>query len=169
MLYPRAMANELITLQEMATWCGTTAEALQADPFGMDVWTKTSELARDYAEQPTWTAETAPFKVRLLVLKMAKRTYTNPDQEVSSTTGPLSSRVLDVAALAMDLSEEEETLLESFKPGAEGQNGLWVASIGAGNETMPSTLYAQSLPQENLGDTLSWDVPFLDVNDMGGE
>lgn len=166
--YPGLMANELITWQEFSAWTGTDVETLQADPFAVDVFEKTSQLAREYAEQPDWTNETAPFKVRLLVLKIAKRTYVNPDQEVSSTTGPLSSRVLDVAALAMDLSEEEQALLESYR--AEGSpDGLWVASIGAGSERYDGTLYAPSLPQEGLGEVLSWDVPFLDVNDLGGE
>lgn len=165
--YPVIMANELITLQEFATWTQTDLATLQADPFAMDVWTKTSDLAREYAEQPTWDATTAPFKVKLLVLKIAKRTYLNPDQEISTTTGPLSSRVVDTAALAMDLSDEEEALLESYQPGAD-DNGLWVASIGAGDDQYVGTLYAQSIPQEGLGETLSWDIPFLDPNDMGG-
>lgn len=164
------MANELITLQEFATWTQTDLETLQADPFAMDVWTKTSELAREYAEQPTWDAATAPFKVRLLVLKIAKRTYLNPDQETRTTTGPIGSTVLDVAALAMDLSEEEIALLEGYKPG--GGNGLWKASIGAGDERMPTTLYVPDDGQINIDTTNaapSWDIPFLDVNDMGGE
>lgn len=158
------MANELITLQELATWTQTPLATVQEDPFALEVFEKTSQLVKEIAEQPEWTIETAPFRVRLLTLKIAKRTYENPGQEVSSTTGPISSRVLDIAAMAMDLSEEEMELLLSHRPDGAGEDGLWVLSMTRGDDLL-KTVYLPAEPQPNLGNERPWMIPYGDTDE----
>lgn len=152
-----------MTPTEMSTWTQTDLATISTDAFAAEVMDKASDLIRAEAQHLEWTRDTAPFKARLIALLVAKRTYINPDQEVSTGIGPLSSRVLDEAAMAMSLTESEIVTLQGFAPdGGESGGGLWTLSIGGSTYDVQPTVYA---PDDSGSD---WEIPLLDVNDPGG-
>ena len=81
----------LITFAELATWTQNDVAEVTADPFAQEVLDKVSGLVRFLAGQPEWEIGSTPFDARLVALVVAKRTYANPDQEVSSGVGPINS------------------------------------------------------------------------------
>lgn len=160
------MAN-LITDQELATWAQVDLTTVQGDAFAQEVLEKSSNLVRDIAQQPTWEIggdNPAPFRARLLVLKVARRTYVNPDQEIASTTGPISSRVADEAAMALSLSDEEVAYLQGLAPGADASDGLWIMR-NTGGVGYDRVAYIADDQQVNLGDLYPWGIPYGDYLD----
>ena len=157
----------LMTEQELATWTQSDLATVSADPFAAEVLTKVSALVRELAGQPTWEIDGAnpiPFKARMKVITICRRTYTNPGQEVSSTTGPISSRVLDMAALAETLTEEEIALFESFRPDGSGSDGLWTLSLaGRGNPTLRTAYIADNSQPNLVGEP--WAIPYGDMDE----
>ena len=162
---------ELITESEMALWTQRTVAELQADPFAAEVRTKVGDYLCFLAGHPTdWDATSAPIDVRTIAIWMVRRTYINPDQETSSTVGPLASRTLDEAALAMALTESEAATLARYASEASGTNGgLWTMSIGGAAATLQPTVYLGDDSQTGLAtsvDPREWMIPFTDPNDV---
>lgn len=160
----------LISFAELATWTQNDVAEVTADPFAEEVLDKVSGLVRFLAGQPDWELATAPFDARLVALVVAKRTYANPDQEVASGVGPISSRVLDVAALLLDLTDTERATLTKYNldgdPNAGG--GLYLISIGSPAKVILDTvLYVGDDQQINLGDELEWMIPMFSPGDPG--
>lgn len=159
----------LLTNREMALWSQKTEAAIGADPFAAEVNEKVSQYICFMAGHEEWTAETAPIDVRTIALWVWKRTYTNPDQEVQTTVGPLGSRVLDIAAVAMALTDSELETLASYKEAASGGSGigLFLVSIAGRTPTLDPTVYVPDDQQVNLGSLDPWGIPFdtgTDVN-----
>ena len=162
---------DLITESEMALWCQSTVEALAADPFAAEVRSKVSAYVCFLAQQPLWTVDTVPIDVKMLTIRVIRRTYVNPDSEVQTGIGPISSRILDEAALAAAFTDSEIKLLETKIPDGSGQDGLWVASIGGADVLLQPTVYLSDDSQVGLldsADPRSWDIPMFDINDNGG-
>lgn len=120
------MAN-LFTRAEFATWC-QTAIAVD-DAFATAVMDNATALVVDAAAAPAWELDpsTAPRIAKLIALRVARRTYLNPDQELSSSVGPLSASVLRDAAAGMSLTEAELEQLLAVAPGGNPADGvLWI-------------------------------------------
>lgn len=167
---------DLITVSELATWTQNDPTKVAEDPYAIEVLDKVSGLVRFLAGHPEWEIATTPFDARLVALMVAKRAYANPDQEVSSNVGPIGSRVLDVAALLLDLTETERATLTGYNPdgdpsGAAG--GLWVFHTTVGPEvTTEAVLYVGDDQQINLDSTNAapeWMIPMFNPDDPGGE
>lgn len=161
---------DLITAQELATWTQTPLATIQADPLAIEIMDKVSALARFLGGNPTWEitgATAAPFDARLVVLMVAKRCYENPGQVVQEgSVGPIGGdRVLDVAAMLMELTETERTTLTKYNPDGDPDNagaGVWVMQTTPRPETLvPATLY---VPDDSLSD---WYIPMFEDWDPG--
>lgn len=137
----------LVNVTELAIW--TRQEIDPDDEFALMVLELASELVIDYCKQPTWedTPADAPRTARRICLIVAGRTFTNPDQEISSSIGPISSRVRDEVAAGMTLTEAEQDELDALKgSGTDGVNGLWVLTTTRGSDRAyePVLLYDDS-------------------------
>lgn len=156
---------DLITARELALWTQSDEATVADDEWAIEVMSKVSQLAQFLGGHPEWTASTAPFDVRMVVIQVAKRTYANPDQEVSSNVGPIGSRVLDAAALLTNLTESERATLTKYNPAGDPDatgGGLWVmstASTYAG--PAEAVLY---VPDDSLSD---WYIPMFSPGDPG--
>lgn len=163
------MANDLVTLNEMSVWTATDLGTIASDQFATDVRAKVSDYLRFLAGHPEWTRETAPYDVKVIALWMVKRTYTNPDQETSTTIGPIGSRVLDDAALGMALTETEAATLKAYKDAVNGSGALWTATIATQAAPAQPTIFLPDDQQINIDSTNaapSWDIPFTDPYDV---
>jgi hypothetical protein len=137
------MAN-LFTRDEFATWCNTTIAS--DDAFATMVMETATSLVVDAAAAPSWELNpaTAPRKAKLIALRVARRTYLNPDQEVQSAVGPLSARVLDQAAAGMALTADELDEILALNPaGDPNAPALWTQRITRGEQ---QTLKVLELP-----------------------
>jgi hypothetical protein len=161
---------DLITAQELATWTENELADIEADPLAAEVMSKVSDLARFLGGQPLWDlvpGETmAPFDVRLVVLVVAKRCYENPKQVVQEgSIGPIGGdRVLDVAAMLMELTESERATLTKYNPDGDPDNagGLYViATTPRAGTTAETVLY---VPDDSLSD---WYIPMFSPGDPG--
>lgn len=160
MLYAEPMANPLLTNSEMALWCATTEAVIASDPYAQEVREKVSQLIRLKAGHPEWDDASAPVDVRMVAIVVCKRTYLNPDQEVSSNVGPLGSRVLDIAALATELTDAELATITGYDTATEDATGFWTLSLGGVGPLLEPTVY---LPDDSGSD---WWIPFGDPNDV---
>lgn len=162
---------DLVTTAELATWTQNDPTQVAADPYALEVLDKVSGLVRFLAGQPEWELATTPFDARLVALMVAKRAYANPDQEVSSNVGPIGSRVLDVAALLLGLTETERTTLTKYNvdgdPDAQGA-GLWIQRTTVPEQNLLEVvLYVGDDQQINLGDEREWMIPLFNPLDPG--
>lgn len=158
LLYPEGM-TALLTPAEMATWTQTAQETIEGDPYATEVNEKLGAYIQYLAGNADWTPGTVPIDVKMLAIRVVRRTYTNPDSEVQTGVGPLSSRVLDEAALAAALTESEKELLES-KRADGGPDGLWTRGIGGSTVRLPDTIHVA----DDSGS--DWMIPYLDINDV---
>lgn len=160
----------LLTTQEMALWTQNDLATIASDPFAKEVNDKVSAYVLFLAGHPLWTRADTPLDVQNIILWMFKRTYGNPDQEVSSAVGPISSRVLDEAALGMNLTEAESAILAGYKAQVDDGTGssdpLWSASIVGGFPTREPVVFLPDDQQVNLGDLEPWAVPYLEPDDV---
>lgn len=166
----------LITTAELATWTQNDPAEVAEDPYALEVLEKVSGLVRFIAGQPEWELATTPFDARLVALMVAKRSYANPDQEVSSNVGPIGSRVLDVAALLLELTESERATLVKYNADGDpsaASSGLWVLHTTVGPEVkVEEVLYVGDDQQINLHTTNAapeWMIPMFSPGDPGGE
>lgn len=159
----------LLSTEKLALWTQNEPADVAADPFAAEVIDVVSQLAQFLGGHPDWSltpgVNYAPFDVQLVVLQVAKRTYGNPDQEVATGVGPISSRVLDVAALLTDLTETERAVLTKYNPTGDpdGGGGLWVLQTARDPASlMPeATLF---VPDDSLSD---WYIPMFSDGDPG--
>jgi hypothetical protein len=158
----------LMTEVELARWTQTDEATVAADVFAQEVLEKVSALVREIAEQPTWEiggTNPIPYVARMKVIEICRRTYANPGQVVSSTTGPISERVLDMAALATSLTPDEVALFRTYVPDGSGDQGLWTFSLaGPGNPEL-RTVYIADSDQPGLGDGIPWAIPYGDTRE----
>lgn len=152
---------DLITSAEFATFAQTDAATIEGDSFAMDILSKASSLVAEEAGHPEWDATTVPFKAKLICLKLARRSYLNPDQELSTTTGPTASRVADEAALFLELSDAERATLASF---GDDVAGLWKLSLGGDSAQLLETVFLPDDSQPGIGTELPWEIPYGDTN-----
>lgn len=181
MLYPSAMA-ELLTPQTLARWTQEDPTQVAADPFALDLIDKLSQLICYLGGHPDWTltagADRVPIDVEMVMLQVAKRSYENPDQIVQETTGPLSERKLDVAAMFMELTDSERATITRHNPAGDPNtpaSELFVIVTTRGEETqMPQTspLYMGDDQQINLSsspDPREWMIPMFNPGDPGDD
>jgi len=187
----------LLTNQELALWTGNTLADVDADPFATDVIDKVSQMvcflgAHDGAQIDPVTLETipewtlvagpglAPVDVRMVVLQVCKRTYENPRQVVQEgNIGPIGGdRVLDVAAMLMELSEYERATITKYNPAGDptpADTGVvFILPTTRGSETsMPgSPLYVGDNLQiglEDSADPREWKIPLFNPGDPGDD
>lgn len=141
--------TNLFTRDEFAIWCGTPIAS--DDAFATMVMATATGLVVDAASAPGWELDpsTAPRKAKLIALRVARRTYLNPDQEISSSVGPLSASILKDAAAGMSLTEEELLELEALNPdGDPNAAALWTMRITRAPE---ETLQVVELPAATGG------------------
>jgi hypothetical protein len=172
---------DLLTKNKLALWTQNDPAAVEADPFAAEVIDVVSQMAQFLGGHPLWSLapgdNLAPFDVQLVVLQVCKRVYGNPDQEVATGVGPISSRVLDVAALLLELTESERAVLTRYHPDGDplspGHGGLWVLHTTQGDDvelTLP-TLYVDD--DQQIGMTPdesaypSWSIPMFSPGDPG--
>jgi hypothetical protein len=126
------MAN-LFTREEFAIWCQTTIAA--DDLFATMVMEQATALVVDAAAAPGWELDptTTPRIAKLIAMRVARRTYLNPDQEISSSVGPISASVLREAAAGMTLTESELEQILNVAPDGDPNNGLWVQRTTRGD------------------------------------
>lgn len=190
------MAN-LLTPRELALWTsstvGKTEAEVEADPFATEVIEKVSEMVQfigghdgtklDPAGEPIaeWTLEPgvtlAPYDVRMVVLQVCKRSYENPKQVVQEGgVGPIGGdRVLDAAALLLNLSETERAIVAKYNPDGDpdgGSDEVWVMETTRGEETtaLSVKLYVGDDSQVNLessADPREWMIPMFSPSDPG--
>lgn len=158
-------ANDLITAEELALWTQSETDEVEADPFATEVMEKVSEMARFFGGHADWTRNNAPFDVKMVVLQVCKRTYSNPDQEVQTSTGPISSRVLQVAALLLALTPTEKATLTKYNPDGDPDagGGLWILrpTPEPGTSLSDVVLF---VPDDSLSD---WYIPMFSTLDPG--
>lgn len=178
------MAN-LLTLTTLATWTGSDEDTVLDDEFAADVIAKVSELVCFLGGHPNWSLETgddlAPVDVRMVVLQVCKRTYENPRQVIQEgNIGPIGGdRVLDAAALLMDLTEYERSVVTKYNPEGDptptdaGQ--VFLIPTTRGIETIApqtSPMYIGDDGQIGLvasADPREWKVPFFNPGDPGDD
>lgn len=148
------MAN-LFTREEFAIWCQTTIA--NDDLFATMVMEQATALVVDAAAAPGWELDpsTTPRIAKLIALRVARRTYLNPDQELSSSVGPISASVLRDAAAGMTLTESELEQLLTVAPDGDPNNGLWVQRTTRGD--IEAELPLVFLPTE-AGDLIPYAV-----------
>lgn len=130
------MAN-LFTPQEFATWSGVELSEVTGSAFAAMCMETATALVVDAASAPGWelTPSTAPRLAKLIALRVARRTFLNPDQEISSAVGPLSASILKDAAAGMSLTEQEQEQLAGLTPGGDPNAAtLWTQRITRGEE-----------------------------------
>lgn len=188
----------LLTNQELALWTGNTLADVDADPFATDVIDKVSQMvcflgAHDGAQVdpislatiPEWSLVAgpglAPVDVRMVVLQVCKRTYENPRQVVQEgNIGPIGGdRVLDVAAMLMELSEYERATITKYNPAGDptptDAGHIFVLPTTRGIETtVPQTspIYVGDDQQINLDisdDPREWKIPLFNPGDPGDD
>jgi hypothetical protein len=128
----------LFTLEQFGIWCGNIEIAVD-DAFAAMVMEKATELVVDEAKAPDWELDpsTAPRGAVLIALRVARRTYLNPDQEIASSIGPLSARVLEEAAAGMQLTEQEKLDLAELAPdGDPNASSLFTIRTTRGTEEL---------------------------------
>lgn len=164
----------LISYRELAIWTQNDVDAVSEDEFAQEVVDKVSGLVRFLAGQPGWEPETLPYDAKLVALVVAKRSYANPDQEVSSGVGPINSRVLDVAAMLLDLTDSERKTLTKYNPDGDPSGdggGLWIQRTTTPAQTrLDEVLYVGDNMQINLNSTNAapeWMIPFFSPGDPG--
>jgi hypothetical protein len=172
---------DLLTKNKLALWTQNEPAVVENDPFAAEVIDVVSQMAQFLGGHPEWSLVPgltyAPFDVQLVVLQVCKRTYGNPDQEVATGVGPISSRVLDVAAMLTDLTPSERETLTKYNPNGDpanpGGNGLWVLHTTQGTENLllETTLFVDDDQQINMtadeSAYPSWSIPMFSPNDPG--
>jgi hypothetical protein len=171
-----------------------TQAEIEADAFAMDVIQQVSDyfcfLAGHDGTQladdgitliPAWTyepgADQAPIDVRMLALKVIRRTYSNPDQVIQEgNLGPIGGdRVADDAAMLFELTDAERRVLTKYNDAGDPEEGgqLWIQPIGqddAALATVEATLYVGDDQQINLAtsaDPREWQIPLFSPGDPG--
>jgi hypothetical protein len=171
----------LLTTNELALWTQNDPSAVADDPFALEVIDKVSQMAQFLGGHPNWVLDSgenqAPFDVRMVVLQVAKRCYSNPGQVVQEGgVGPIGGdRVLDAAALLLELSDSERKTLTAYNADGDTLDDagtLFVLPTTRGPETTAKsvTLYMGDDQQVNLessADPREWMIPMFSPGDPG--
>lgn len=171
----------LLTHRELALWTSNDVDEVTADPFAEEVIDKVSQMAQFLGGHPDWEIDPgedqAPFDVRMVVLQVCKRCYENPEQVVQAgNLGPIGGdRILDVAALLLDLTETERTTLTKYNLDGDPNGGATVMSIPIrlGDELQMSEAILYVSDNQQIGMTVdesaypSWDIPMFSPGDPG--
>lgn len=170
-----------------------TQAEIEADAFAMDVIQQVSDyfcfLAGHDGTQfeddgvtpiPAWTyepgANQAPIDVRMLALKVIRRTYTNTDQVIQEgNLGPIGGdRVADDAAMLFTLTDAERRVLTKYNDEGDPEEGgqLWIQPIGSDQQLSleDPVLFVSDDQQVNIDTTNaapSWDIPLFSPGDPG--
>jgi hypothetical protein len=189
---------DLLTPRELALWTsstvGKTEEQVADDPFALEVIAKVSQLAcflgghdgtkldANLEPIPEWDLDPgpdqAPFDVRLVVLQVCKRAYENPKQIVQEGgIGPIGGdRVLDAAAILLDLTESERATLTNYNADGDALNDqgtLFTIATTRGDETtaLSTILYVTDDQQVGMTPDESaypdWMIPMFNPGDPG--
>lgn len=183
---------DLLSTAALATWTGKTATEVADDPFAVDVIAQVSAYlcflgGHDGTKLddlgvviPEWTYEPgedqAPIDVRMLALKVIRRTYTNVDQVVQEGgIGPIGGdRVVEDAAKMFDLTEAERRVITKYNDDGDPEEGgqLWIQPIGGDDSAtlLDATLYVGDDSQVGLAtsdDPREWKLPFFSPGDPG--
>lgn len=151
----------IVTLAELAVFTRSDEEDVLDDPYAAMVLELASGLVCDAAQHPEWETAggTVPRAARRVCLQVAGRTYTNPDLETSSNTGPIGSRVIDWAAYGLTLTEAEEADLTELIGSADApRTGFWTLRLFASEDRAVDTVYLQ----DSNG---SQSIPYLDPSE----
>lgn len=147
----------LVDVPTLALFTRTTI--VGDDPLALLVLELASGLVCDTAQHPEWEDAPldAPRGARRICMQIAGRTWTNPDLEVATGIGPLSSRVIDFAAYGLNLTDAEREELEGLRGGPDGGGGgLWLQPIGSGLRVLRTTYILDEFGQL---------IPYLDPNE----
>lgn len=176
----------LIKASELALWTGNEIPVVAADPFAKEVMEKVSDMARFLSGQPDWVLDVGldqiPFDARMIVLQVCKRTYENPRQVVQEgNVGPLGGdRVLDIAAMLMELTDYERATLTKYNLNGDPTPGpdsgvIYTVPTSRGEETiLPQTspIYIGDNQQVGLpasADPREWKIPLFNPGDPGDD
>lgn len=168
------MADELlVTVAQLSTWVTPDhdANAIAADdPWANAVLVEASNVVRSVAGHDDWLApEDAPTQARTICLRVARRTYLNPDLVVSEgATGPIGGDTYaQAAALGTELSPQERADLEQFVDTNSDTAGFWKLGIGNGDPVTNDVIYLADDQQTNLPpDEMPWEIPYLDAEEF---
>lgn len=159
-----ALLVSLATLRTVARRPGISDDLETVDgAFANWVLTESSGLVCDTAGHPEWeTTGTPDRRAVRIATALAVRTYMNFEQVVQSSVGPLSERVRDEAAMALELTQAEIDTLEDIPGGTSGGNGFWVQPMDAGGGDVDTTVYLLDGEHDD-SDT----IPYFDPDDPG--
>ncbi|MDQ3275340.1 MAG: hypothetical protein M3Q39_10020 [Actinomycetota bacterium] len=126
-----------ITLEEFALWCKRKIAA--NDERANLILRATIILINDTAglyDTAAWTADTAPDRVKLIYIGVAKRNYLNPNQVIrEGSIGPIGGDAYaESFAAGMDLTDYEITELQRLAGvvNTSGQGDITVISFTTG-------------------------------------
>jgi hypothetical protein len=188
-----ALVAPLLTLRTLAVWTQKDPTEVQRDPLASEVIQTVSDMARFLGGHdgtkldssgdaiPMWTLEPGvnkvPYDVQMVVLQVCKRTYGNPEQIVQEgNIGPIGGdRVLDAAALLLDLTDAERSTLTKYNQDGDpdGEGGeLFTITTSRGTATIAKSavLYVgddQQVGLLNSVDPREWKIPLFNPNDPG--
>jgi hypothetical protein len=151
------MAN-IISLTELAG-ISQVGEIDSEDWYANWICESVTVLVQAYGSAD-WTNVTIPKRAKILALLVAKRTYTNPDNETRTQVGPLGSSVQAIDAAGMRLTQVEKDELAAIAAGTIDTSGgsLWVQPTNRGKvETGPVVVYTTTADHPDS----SWGVPYL--------
>lgn len=131
------------------------------DGFAGFIIAAASEAVRAAAQQPTWTAETAPLRARQICGHLAARSYLNPDSvQYQGAIGPIGGdRIVEDLARALHLTDVERAELAAMSPSAGQGGGLWIQPVGS-TAQQRGDIY---LPDDTGSD---WWIPYLADDDF---
>jgi hypothetical protein len=172
---------DLLTTEALATWTGKDPGDVATDPYAVDVIVQVSDYLCFLGGHPLWTyapgANQAPIDVRMLALKVIRRTYVNPDQVVAEgNLGPIGGdRVADHAALAFELTDAERKIVAKYNADGDPEVGgqIWIQPTYTGTDlaTEEVTLFVGDDQQVALADSADpreWKIPLFSPGDPGG-
>lgn len=121
---------------------------------------ESSGLICDTANHPEWEEfdfeGEVPRTAKRIALAVATRVYNNPEFEIASSIGPLSSRHLDLYALGFNLSDTEQARLEDLR-GSSAGGGLGILTL-AGNTSVDLVTYLPPAPSAD-SDSIGYYAP----------
>lgn len=152
----------LLSLTEFALWM-QPAEVDDEDK-ALLMMEAASELVRDTARQPTWTATgstAAPLRARHIAAHVAVRSYKNLDSiQAEGAVGPLGGdRIVEELAKALHLTDAERETLEGMQPKSTSAGSLWILPTATGTGGDEAEVY---LADQSGSD---WHIPYAASGD----
>lgn len=132
------------------------------DAFADWVIQAASLVVMETAMHLDWTAGTAPDMAKLICMKLAVRTYLNPDAVISDTIGPISETKVADYARTLELTKQEIASLVALQGDGDGpglSSGLWVQPTNGGLPMYP-VLIPDNSPVND------WMIPMISETDV---